>query len=81
MEVSNLINSKLAQLEEEKKIDQVDVDGNLNAARVARDQAIEADDPNILFEALKEAVMSVKTLEKEATIEKKRFGNLVREKE
>jgi hypothetical protein len=35
----------------------------------------------MLFAALKDAVMEVKALEHEATVEKKRLSNLLREKE
>jgi hypothetical protein len=34
MEVSELVNSKLAQLEEEKKIDKIDVEAKLEQARI-----------------------------------------------
>lgn len=76
-----MVNAKLQQLEEEKQIDTVNIETYLQEAKSVQDQALEANNTELIFNKLKEIVMNVKKLEHESTLEKKRLSALLRDKE
>ena len=76
-----MVNAKLQQLEEEKAVDNVDIEAYLEEAKQIQAQALEANSSELIFNKLKEIVMGVKKLEHESTLEKKKLSSLLREKE